>query len=48
MSQKDAKSTISHEIIDSFSPMERKVIPFLNEKIENIIEKSGMDEEGLM
>ena len=31
------------ELIESLSPMERKVIPLLNEKFEKIVEKSGLD-----
>ena len=30
-------------IIESLSPIERKIIPYLNNKIEKIIEKSGLD-----
>jgi len=31
------------EIIDSISPLERKIIPFLNEKPESIMKKAGID-----
>lgn len=32
------------ELIDSLSPIEVKIVPYLNETIENIIEKSGLDQ----
>src|SRR3989338_2322604 len=48
MSEKDQKNTNMQEIIDSLSPMERKVIPFLNDKIEKIISKSEMDETSVL
>ncbi len=35
------------EIIESLSPLERKIIPFLNEKIDKIIKKTQLDEVSL-
>ena len=32
-----------NKMIESLSPLERKVIPYLNEDIEGIIEKSSLD-----
>jgi phenylalanyl-tRNA synthetase alpha chain len=32
------------EIIDKLSPIERKVVPFLNHKLDHIVKKSGLDE----
>tara|TARA_Y100000310_G_scaffold343185_1_gene449695 strand:- start:6337 stop:7851 length:1515 start_codon:yes stop_codon:yes gene_type:complete len=32
-----------NKIVESLSPLERKVIPFLDEEIDEIIEKSGLD-----
>lgn len=34
----------NEEIIESLSPIERKILPYLNEDIGKIIEKSGLDE----
>ncbi len=36
------------QIIESLSPIERKIIPFLNLKIEEIIEKSGLDRTSVL
>ena len=44
MTEKDVKSSNMQEVIDSLSPIERKIIPFLNEIIDKIIEKSGLEE----
>lgn len=32
-----------NKVIESLSPLERKIIPYIGEKIEEIIEKSGLD-----
>ncbi|HVY01517.1 MAG TPA: phenylalanine--tRNA ligase subunit alpha [Candidatus Nanoarchaeia archaeon] len=39
----EAKETNIEEIIDSLSPLERKVVPFLSENFSKIQEKSGLD-----
>ena len=39
---------VSDEMIETLSPIERKVIPFLNKSISEIIERSGMDEISVM
>ncbi len=36
------------EIIEKLSPMERKVLPYLEEPIEKIIEKSGLDSTSVL
>lgn len=34
----------TEDVIDKLSPIERQILPYLNEKVENIIKKSGLDE----
>ncbi len=36
------------EVVQSLSPLERKVLPFLHEKIPAIIKKSGLDETSVL
>src|SRR3989344_8565888 len=36
------------EIIDKLSPIERKIIPFLNLKIDGIVKKSNLDETSVL
>lgn len=38
----------TQNIIDKLSPIERKVVPFLNHKIDHIVKKSGLDEVSVM
>ena len=35
-------------ILDSLSPIERKIVPYLNEKIDSIIKKSGLDKTSVL
>ncbi len=42
-SQKSANNNLQ-DIIESLSPLERKIIPFLNQNIKSIIKNSGLDE----
>jgi len=39
---------ISQKTIDSFSPIERKIIPFLNKPLKEIISKSTLDETSVI
>jgi phenylalanyl-tRNA synthetase alpha chain len=41
------KSPIS-DVIDSLSPLERKIVPYLNLNLEEIIEKSGLDKTSVL
>ncbi len=47
MAEKQPKSSMQ-DLIDSLSPIERKIIPFLNEKIGKIIQKSQLDETSVL
>ena len=38
----------SRELIESLSPNERKILPYLSESFERIVEKSGLDEAGAL
>jgi len=36
------------EIVETLSPIERKILPFINEDFQSLIEKSGLDEISVM
>ncbi len=38
----------AEKIIEKLSPLERKILPFLNSKINELVEKSGMDSTSLL
>jgi len=48
MDKKQEESKEINEIIEKLSPLEIKVIPFLNKKVSEIIKKSGLDEVSVL
>lgn len=47
-SKKKPVNKETEEIIETLSPMERKILPYLQENLKNIEKKSGLDETSVM